>query len=100
MKNLLFILFCFLLGSCAKFSDGTSVWSDYLWIIPAALFVGFALSTYRGIKAWKSGWQQDTKDGHFEGDERLPIYKVPQFAFALGFLIALVAVLVYQNSQG
>lgn len=38
---------------------------------------------HQTIKAHKSGWTQQTKDGYKQGDEQIKVYKIPQFWFAV-----------------
>lgn len=55
MKRLLFLLPILFLVSCAHYPDGTSVWSEGLWILPVLIAIGFFLSAYRAWVAYNSG---------------------------------------------
>lgn len=99
MKIYLFLL-ALILAGCGKFRDGSSVWQEGLWILPwltalACLFFG-----YKTYIDWQSGWQRDELNaGHTEGEEKLPLYKIPYLYFTIGFLIATIAIIWMVNAE-
>lgn len=67
-----------------------------LWPIGLLLFLLLAWFWYQAYKAHRSGWIRRTvKDGKLiieEGDEKIPLYKIPQFWF--GIVIVMIAVII------
>ena len=94
------IIAVFLLTGCGKFSDGTSIWQDGVWIIPTALFGGALWSLYRAYKSHKSG---STKIIHGRVTDieagKVPIYKLPQFYYFVGLTLAAIGVIIWQNLE-
>jgi len=99
MKKLLYIFAMLLLTGCGKFSDGQSVWAGGVWIIPILLFSAAGFFLYIAIKKSKSGSEQQTSRGIKSYDENVPVYKIGQFWFAIGFIVAAIIVIIIQNGE-
>lgn len=101
----LFAMTTFILASCGKFSDGSSVWQE-VWIIPVVLFLGAAYSFYRAGKAYKSGswyWGNDPKvQGgkiRIESDDPPKLTTIGAFWFGVICTAAFIAVIIIQNAE-
>ncbi len=101
MKLLLFALTAMFLTSCGKFSDGTSVWAEGLWVIP---LITFLATVFFGYKAWaahnSSSWiigpggERTTRDGG-----KIPLLKIGWTKWTIGLALATIAIIWYQNTQ-
>lgn len=89
--------------SCGKFSDGTSIWKEGGWIVPALTFVAGLIFLFFGIKAWLSGSSQyqkvDGVDRLVHSDKRVPFFSVGQVLFAIAFFIATIVIIIVQNLE-
>lgn len=54
-QSVIVFLSAILLMSCAHYSDGSSVWSGWLWIIPALIAIGFVIFAIKAWRAYNSG---------------------------------------------
>lgn len=97
MKNLLFILLVALTG-CGVHRDGTSVWSDGLFIVPLLPIVG---SLYFFITAYQSSKSGSTINQRFGGGEsgNVPIYKLARFWFGMALLVAAAGIIFWVNAE-
>lgn len=75
MKLLLFILTCMFLMSCGQHRDGTSVWAEGLWVIPAVEIVGIVIFSVIAVKRRNFMW------------------------YAIGLLLALIATVWAVNAD-
>lgn len=111
MKNFLLILMTGFLASCSKYSDGTSVWADGVWIIFWLPFLASFAFLYFAWKAHKSnstiqhptGGNNPNLPGGGSWIEdntgNVPLHKIGQFWFFVILQVASWAIVVYQNSQ-
>lgn len=105
MKYLLLFILSIAFISCGKFSDGTSVWQEGLWIAPLLTGLGAAWFGVLTYLSWRKGgtegyiydekglprWTQD--------DKRFPIYKASHFWFFAGLLLATIAIIWWVNAE-
>ncbi|MBN8668778.1 MAG: hypothetical protein J0M30_14870 [Chitinophagales bacterium] len=88
---------------CGKFSDGTSVWSEGLWIIPTLTFIGGLIFLYFGYRASRSGSERYEKvngvDKLVSSDENVPLHKTGQFVFAVILFLATIGIIIWQNLE-
>lgn len=92
------LIFLLPLQSCGKFSDGTSVWAEWTWLVPVIPGIGSLIFLIiAGLKS-KSGSDQQTPSGYHSYREDVPIYKIGQFWFAVALLIATIAIIWAQNA--
>lgn len=100
MKYLLFILTIILFTSCGHFHDDkkVSVWAEGLFLVPWILGVGAAACLIVAIVKSKSGSTKQTTSGIEQSTINVPFYKTGQFKWAVGLVIALIAVLLFVNS--
>lgn len=99
MKYLLFILSLFTLTSCGKFKDGTSVWGDYLWIIPWVLILGGAILIVLSYFAGKSNSTQQVPGGTRNNTGNIPKTKLAKFWGGVILIVIAIGVIIYQNGQ-
>lgn len=76
-----------------------SIFTNELWPIALVLFIGLVVFSYQTYKASRSNSTTQvglgTPDAHTEDNTgNVPFYKVPQFKFVIGFVLALVAFFV------
>jgi len=71
----------FLLQSCGHFPDGTSIWAEGGWLVPAIPFAGSVIYFVIAYRKSKSGFKQQLPTGTITGDKNVPIYKIPEFFF-------------------
>ena len=100
MKLLLFALTAMFLTSCGKFSDGTSVWADFVWVIPTLSIAGCIITGYKAYKAHNSGsWKiEDGATTNKEGGKK-PYSQIGWTGWCVFLAIVTIAVVIYQNSQ-
>lgn len=101
-KTILFALMAILLTSCGRFSDGTSIWAEGLWIIPTLLFLGAAAFLITGYLSSKSGSNPYDASGKLRKDietGNVPLVKLWQFKFAVVLIIAAIGVIIWQNLE-
>lgn len=84
MKRLFFFLISiagiFLTSCNGKFKDGTSVFAEGLWLVPAVLITGGAVLIIVSIIASRSGSaQQDLERGTRYSNENVTIRKLAKF---------------------
>lgn len=100
-KVILFALTAMFLTSCGKFSDGTSVWADGLFIIPILTGLG---SVWFGYKAWvahNSGSWVIGPNGERTNKEggKIPFTKIGWTWFSLGLLVATIVIVLMVNGD-
>lgn len=102
----LFAVTTFILTSCGKFSDGSSVWQGGMWIIPVVLFLAAMYSFYRARKAYNSGgsweWGNDpVTQGRKKiwSDKPANIWTIGAFWFGIMFTLATIGVIIWQNAE-
>lgn len=98
------ILLMLFLTSCAKFSDGKSVFSEGLWIIGVLLALGgsaLIIASYVGSRSGSWQWVGlGTPDVHMvEDDKNVSIFSNKMFWGGVILFAFLVFFIVYQNSQ-
>ena len=99
MKYFLYSLLI-LLSSCGKHRDGTSVWAGGLWIIPTVTALACIWFTYLSVKASKSNSTQQLPSGKtLDNTGNVPVYKMGKFYFAVGFLLATIAIVIIVNGD-
>lgn len=98
-KVTLFILTTLTLTSCGKFSDGTSVWAEGLWIIPVLMFLGGAWFLYLAYRASKSNSTQQVPGGTKDNTGNVPIYKVGKFWIGIALVVLTIIVMLHQSAQ-
>jgi hypothetical protein len=90
--------------SCGKFSDGTSVWQQGLWIVPTLTGGGaltfWILTFVEWLKGGTVGWVQKGHEWHWtEDDKKFPIYRASFFWFAVGCTIATIIIFIMVNAD-
>jgi len=93
------LIFLLPLQSCGKFSDGTSVWAEWTWLVPLIPFIGSLIFGVIAFRKSKSGSNQQTPGGILNSDKNVPIYKIGQFWFSMILLAAAVAIIIAQNAS-
>lgn len=98
MKQLLFILTVIMLTGCGHHRDGTSVWSDGLFIVPLLPIVG---SIYFFVTAFQSSKSGSTINPVFGGGEggNIPVYKLARFWFGVALLVAAAGIIFWVNME-
>lgn len=100
MKYILFILSLFMITSCGKFKDGTSVWAEGLWAIPLLLVLGGIWFLYLTIRASKSNSTQQIRGvGTIDNTGNVPIYKIGKFYISMALFVAAAVVIIIQNAE-
>lgn len=88
------------LMSCGQHRDGTSVWAEGLWIIPAVLLSAATIFLIVAWRAYQSGdSQQIPGRGTIYSDKKVPVYKIWAFWFALALIVAAAAVIIAVNME-
>lgn len=104
MKRLYFLLAAFVgtfLTSCGKFT-GTdeSVWGDGLIVLPILTALASVVFFYTAFRASKSNsTQQIPGQGTKDNTGNVPIYQSGRFWFGVGFLLATIGIVVWQNIE-
>ena len=99
MKKLLYLIPIFL-SSCVNF-HGTdkSVWSGGMWVIPVVIGLGTIIFSFLAYKQSVGGTIEYKKNGFVwdlvETNEKIPIYKVPYFYFAIGTIVINFMVILF-----
>jgi len=98
MKLFYFFLLSVILTSCGKFSDGTSIWSDGLWVIPTITFLASVGFLYTSWRMSRSGGKRQLPQGGWEyTSEPVSVFKIGRFWFGVGLLIATIIIIIVQN---
>jgi hypothetical protein len=99
-KLIAFCVVCFVLQSCGKFADGTSVWQEGLWILPLLTFAGFVIFAVLAFKDWKSGSVVDDKHGNpIPSKKKLKWYNNGYAWFAIFCLVAFIGIIIWVNAD-
>lgn len=95
------IIAAFLLTGCGKFSDGTSIWQGGLWIIPTVTQLAALWFLYVALRAQKSGSYKINEAGFVTKEDggKMPIYQIGQFWFFVGFQLATIGIIIWQNLE-
>lgn len=114
MKQYQFLLVAsgsFLLASCGKFSDGTSVWGGGLGIIPwltgigavACLVIAYLSSKSNSTTQHSSGGKNPNIPGGGPWTEdntgNVPFYKLGWFYFSVALAIATIIIVIMVNAD-
>lgn len=99
MKYILSIAGLFMLASCGKFSDGTSVWADKVWLIPVLGVLGGLVFIALAWKASKSNSTTQIPGGTANNTGNVPITKLAKFWGGVLLIVFAIVVIIYQNSQ-
>lgn len=98
MKNFigfLFAIMMFTLTSCGEHSDGTSVWGDYLWILPVITGFGALFFAYKAWLASRSGSTKQLPDGTIDKNSgNIDFIKQPYAKYA-GILVLVTLVIIW-----
>lgn len=96
----LIISTAFVLTGCAKFDDGTSVWSDHLWLVPSLTGLG---SIIFGVAAYLSSKSNSTTlipgapgqpDRIEDNTGNVPIYKHGFFYFSVFLALVTIGIII------
>lgn len=93
------LIFLSPLQSCGRFSDGTSVWAEWTWLVPAIPFIGFIVFGVIAFRKSKSGSDQQTTSGIVQFKKNVPIWKIGQFWFSVALLLATIGIIIAQNAS-
>ena len=103
MKSIIFLLIASvtMLTGCGKFhGTNQSIWSEGMWIIPWGLGLAAAFSLYRAWVASKQPSERQLPGGGYKYyREGIPFWKTTPFKFFIGFILALIGVIIWQNLE-
>lgn len=98
-KTILPLSALFLTG-CGRHRDGTSVWAEGLWVLPAVLSIA---SLWFFFVAWRASRSGSSKQipgrGTVYSDENVKIWKVWAFWFGVAFAAATVVMFIVVNGE-
>jgi len=100
IRDIIVIFIPVMLGGCVNF-HGTdkSVWSGGMWVIPVVIGLGTIIFSFLAYKQSIGGTIEYKKNGFawdlVETNEKIPIYKVPYFYFAIGTIVINFMVILF-----
>jgi len=99
MRLLTFIICSLFLTSCAKYADGSSVWSKGLWLVALLPFLGSLWFFYTAYVASKSNSTQQSGVVTSDNTGNVPMYKTGRFLFGVVLLVATIVIIWVVNSN-
>lgn len=93
LSVLMIVIASILLTGCAQFSDGSSVWQDFMWVIPTMTGIGAVIFGVLAYKSSKSNSKWNPNLGRTGDAGNVPIYKLGYFVFSMILVVATIIII-------